>query len=127
MSSSNRSDLISQVRVIPSDLDIVKKFLHEGKVWCLGKSKGDTYAAKEDDLISAGHMVPELPTEDPILNEVRHMLNLNPSDSILDALSNIVDPTFDSKSSSIMSSGMDAAEESPKVSVDSDGKRPGNE
>ena len=127
LSSSNRSDFVSQVRGIPSDLDIVKKFLHEGKVWCLGKSKGDTYAAKEEDLISAGHMVPELPTEDPILSEVRHMLNLNATDSILDALSNIVDPNFDSKSSSIIS-GMDVAEESPKVSsVDSDPKRAGNE
>ena len=71
-------------------------------------------------------MVPDFAIEDPIISEIRNILNLSPTDNIIDALVNMMDPLFDSKSSGMIENM--TGEDTPKVSsVDSDQKRSGNE
>ena len=83
---------------IPETFTVIRKVIHEEVAWALISSDEVHQWFRENDLLNAGHIIPDVQFEDPIIQEIRTSLGISENDNIIEVLTSLIDPNFETGS-----------------------------
>ena len=72
--------------------------MHEEVAWLLVSAQDVQQWYRENDILQAGHIVPDVQFEDPAIQEIRSTLGIQPSDNIMEVLTSLIDPNYETGS-----------------------------
>ena len=83
---------------IPESFTVLTKILVEEVAWALVSSEDVHSWFRENDLLQAGHIIPDVQFQDPVIAEIRSALGIQENENIIEVLTSLIDPNYETGS-----------------------------
>ena len=83
---------------IPESFTVLTKVVVEEVAWALVSAEGVHLWFRENELLQAGHIIPDVQFEDPVICEIRSALGIQENENIIEVLTSLIDPNYETGS-----------------------------